>query len=156
MTSRLHMTVACGLLLALTGGQARAQTEPASPAPAVAAPPSERAAPAGRDAVASPKAAAPGAAGATAVPAAAGTAGAASGTAAAKPAAPPADGNSIRVEKTGGNRLFRITEGMLVEGQRQKPNAFYVLQRASAAYDWESLDENFLQRIIKATEKPPF
>jgi len=45
---------------------------------------------------------------------------------------------------------------MLVEGQRQKPNAFYVLQRASAAYDWEALDENFLQRIIKATEKPPF
>ena len=62
----------------------------------------------------------------------------------------------IRVEKAGSNKLFRITEGMLVEGQRQKPNAFYVLQRASAAYDWESLDESFLQRIIKATEKPPF
>jgi len=62
----------------------------------------------------------------------------------------------IRVEKAGSNKLFRITEGMLVEGQRQKPNAFYVLQRASAAYDWESLDESFLLRIIKATEKPPF
>lgn len=77
---------------------------------------------------------------------------AAAGTASASAAAAAA----VRVEKAGSSKLFRITEGMLVEGQRQKPNAFYVLQRASAAYDWESLDENFLQRIIKATEKPPF
>jgi hypothetical protein len=45
---------------------------------------------------------------------------------------------------------------MVVEGQRQKPNAFYVLQRASAPYDWEALDESFLPRIVKAAEQRPF
>lgn len=69
--------------------------------------------------------------------------------------APPAAG--VRVERTvGGQKLFRITESMVVEGQRQKPNAFYVLQRASAPYDWEALEESFLPRILKAIEKPPF
>lgn len=77
--------------------------------------------------------------------------------AAEKPKAPPAAGSNILVEKTdGGGKLFRITEGLVVEGQRQKPNAFYVLQRASAPYDWEALEENFLPRILKAAEKPPF
>lgn len=75
--------------------------------------------------------------------------------AAAAPAAAPDGG--IRVERaSGGQKLFRITEGLLVEGQRQKPNAFYVLQRASTPYDWEALDESFLPRILKSVEKPPF
>lgn len=79
--------------------------------------------------------------------------------AAAKPeaAAPAPAASSIRVERVnGGQKLFRITEGLLVEGQRQKPNAFYVLQRASTPYDWEALDESFLPRILKSAEKPPF
>jgi hypothetical protein len=79
---------------------------------------------------------------------------------AASPAPPaPAAANSgnILVEKTNsGQKLFRITEGLVVEGQRQKPNAFYVLQRASTPYDWDTLEENFLPRILKAAEKPPF
>jgi hypothetical protein len=65
--------------------------------------------------------------------------------------------SGVSVERTAsGQKLFRITEGLVVEGQRQKPNAFYVLQRASTPYDWEALDESFLVRIIKAAEKPPF
>lgn len=79
-------------------------------------------------------------------------------TAAAAPGAgAAAASNNILVEKTGsGQKLFRITEGLVVEGQRQKPNAFYVLQRAGTPYDWETLEENFLPRILKAAEKPPF
>lgn len=79
--------------------------------------------------------------------------------AAEKPAeaAPAPAAGGIRVERVnGGQKLFRITEGLLVEGQRQKPNAFYVLQRASTPYDWEALDESFLPRILKSAEKPPF
>lgn len=73
------------------------------------------------------------------------------------PAAGAANSGNILVEKTGsGLKLFRITEGLVVEGQRQKPNAFYVLQRAGAPYDWEALEENFLPRILKAAEKAPF
>ena len=72
-------------------------------------------------------------------------------------AAAPAQNSNILVERgNSGQKLFRITEGLVVEGQRQKPNAFYVLQRMSAPYDWETLDENFLPRILKAAEKPPF
>lgn len=85
-------------------------------------------------------------------------------TEAAKPdAAKPADKaaaaapSSVKVERTAaGKKLFRITEGLLVEGQMQKPNAFYVLQRAAIDYDWEALDESFLPRIRQATLRPPF
>lgn len=73
------------------------------------------------------------------------------------PAGAAASSGNILVEKTGGGqKLFRITEGLVVEGQRQKPNAFYVLQRAGTPYDWEALEENFLPRILKAVDKPPF
>lgn len=65
--------------------------------------------------------------------------------------------SSVKVERTAaGKKLFRITEGLLVEGQMQKPNAFYVLQRAAIDYDWEALDESFLPRIRQATLRPPF
>ena len=151
----LSLSVLAGFSPSLLLAQSAPTTPPAERA-ADSSPAARReAAPASADRA--PTAAAPGkdgtAAAASAAPAAPSKEGAA---ATAKPATPPADASGIRVEKTAGNRLFRITEGMLVEGQRQKPNAFYVLQRASAAYDWEALDENFLQRIIKATEKPPF
>jgi hypothetical protein len=151
MRPQLHGALAPTLLFFLSVGQAAAQTAPTAAAPIAAA---EPAAPSSKDSAAIAGAATPPGAGRDA--AAAPNSPAAALPPGAKPTPPPADASNIRVEKTGGNRLFRITEGMLVEGQRQKPNAFYVLQRASAAYDWESLDENFLQRIIKATEKPPF
>ena len=65
--------------------------------------------------------------------------------------------SNIQVERTsGGQKLFRITQGLVIDGQQQKPNAFYVLQRASAPYDWEELSENFLSRIGKAAQKKPF
>lgn len=158
MRPQLHRVLAPTLLFFLSVGQAAAQTAPTAPTAAAPIAAAEPAAPISKDSAATPGAATPPGAGrdAAAVPNPPATGGAASGPPAAKPTPPAGDASNIRVEKTGGNRLFRITEGMLVEGQRQKPNAFYVLQRASAAYDWESLDENFLQRIIKATEKPPF
>jgi hypothetical protein len=55
-----------------------------------------------------------------------------------------------------GQKVFRITEGIVVEGRLQKPNAFYVLQRSSIDYDWETLNQGFLPKIIQATEKRPF
>lgn len=155
MRPQLHRVLAPTLLFFLSVGQAVAQTAPTAAAPVAAAEPAARIS---KDSAATPGAATPPGAGrdAAAAPNPPVTGGAAAIPPGAKPTPPAGDASNIRVEKTGGNRLFRITEGMLVEGQRQKPNAFYVLQRASAAYDWESLDENFLQRIIKATEKPPF
>lgn len=63
----------------------------------------------------------------------------------------------VKVERSAsGQKIFRITEGIVVEGRIQKPNAFYVLQRSSMDYDWESLKQDFLPKIIEATGKHPF
>ena len=35
-------------------------------------------------------------------------------------------------------------------------SAFYVLQRSSMDYDWESLKQDFLPKILQATGKHPF
>ena len=153
-----------GLLFVGTAwGQGEAAPPAAAPArradpspPTAASAPTNSATPAPGAAASTPATDAAAKPGTAAGSTAAGSAAAPGSTAASTATATPTDGAGIRVEKAGSSKLFRITEGMLVEGQRQKPNAFYVLQRASAAYDWESLDENFLQRIIKSTEKPPF
>jgi hypothetical protein len=70
----------------------------------------------------------------------------------ASPAAP-----KVKVERSAsGQKIFRITEGIVVEGKIQKPNAFYVLQRSSIDYDWESLKQDFMPKILQATGKHPF
>ena len=135
----------------------------AVPGAAQPVPQGEAAAPAGPAAAASPEAAKP-AAGPAAKPAteaaakpeaAKPAAGDASKT--AKPGTPLPDGSSIKVERTAsGAKLFRITEGLLVEGQKQRPNAFLVLQRATVDYDYEALAESFLPRILTATREKPF
>ncbi len=63
----------------------------------------------------------------------------------------------VKVERSAsGQKIFRITEGIVVEGKIQKPNAFYVLQRSSMDYDWESLKQDFIPKILEATGKHPF
>ena len=69
----------------------------------------------------------------------------------------PAQAPKVKVERTAsGAKIFRITEGIVVEGRIQKPNAFYVLQRSSIDYDFESLKQDFLPRILDAAAKTPF
>ena len=55
-----------------------------------------------------------------------------------------------------GAKLFRITEGLVVEGQMQKPAAFYVLRRAAIPYDYAELGKSFLPKIGAAVKAPPF
>jgi hypothetical protein len=63
----------------------------------------------------------------------------------------------VKVERSAsGQKIFRITEGIVVEGKIQKPNAFYVLQRSSMDYDWESLKKDFLPKILEAASNHPF
>lgn len=73
---------------------------------------------------------------------------------------PPSDAQNmpkVKVERTAsGQKIFRITEGIVVEGRIQKPNAFYVLQRSNIDYDWETLKQDFLPKIHQATQKHPF
>ena len=70
---------------------------------------------------------------------------------------PPAAAPKVKVERSAsGQKIFRITEGIVVEGKIQKPNAFYVLQRSSMDYDWESLKQDFLPKILQAASRHPF
>src|SRR5205814_6943417 len=71
--------------------------------------------------------------------------------------APPSAAPKVKVERSAsGQKIFRITEGIVVEGKIQKPNAFYVLQRSSMDYDWESLKQDFLPKVIEAASQSPF
>ena len=75
----------------------------------------------------------------------------------AQDAPPEQAAPKVKVERSAtGQKIFRITEGIVVEGKIQKPNAFYVLQRSSMDYDWESLKQDFLPKILQATGKHPF
>ncbi|HEX4462504.1 MAG TPA: hypothetical protein VIA18_31220 [Polyangia bacterium] len=63
----------------------------------------------------------------------------------------------VKVERSAsGQKIFRITEGIVVEGKIQKPNAFYVLQRSGMDYDWETLKQDFLPKILQAASHHPF
>ena len=69
----------------------------------------------------------------------------------------PVAAPKVKVERSAsGQKIFRITEGIVVEGKIQKPNAFYVLQRSSMDYDWESLKKDFLPKILEAASRHPF
>ena len=71
--------------------------------------------------------------------------------------AAPAPAPKVKMERSAtGQKVFRITEGIVVEGRLQKPNAFYVLQRSSIDYDWETLNQGFLPKILQATGQSPF
>ncbi|MFO0579426.1 MAG: hypothetical protein U1A78_35960 [Polyangia bacterium] len=155
MRHALLLATLCATGWLALAGSARAQADADKPA-ATRPAESEKAGAAAAGAASAPAdrkdAAAPGTPGKDAV-----AKDAAAKDAAAKPAPPAAGGASVKVERTAtGAKLFRITEGMLVEGQMQKPNAFYVLQRATIDYDFEALSESFLPRIHAATKKPPF
>lgn len=64
-----------------------------------------------------------------------------------------------RVEVTrteDGTKRFRIVDPLRVEGRIQKPTAIYVMQRSPIGYDFETLKEDFLQRVVDAASDPVF
>ena len=52
-------------------------------------------------------------------------------------------------------RVLRLEE-FTVEGRIQKPQAFFILQRGTIAFDGGEKRENFLPKIQKTCEKDPF
>ena len=47
-------------------------------------------------------------------------------------------------------------EAIVVEGQIKKPQAFYILQRASLNMGPEDLQKSFIPKIFQAVEQKPF
>jgi hypothetical protein len=67
------------------------------------------------------------------------------------------DAPKVKVERgRGGKKVYKITQGFVIEGRIQKPNAFYVLQRSQINYDWAALKQKFVPRILEAVRKSPF
>ncbi len=62
------------------------------------------------------------------------------------------DGSSKEPKKKKVIRLDAIT----VEGQIQKPQAFYILQRSNLNFDELNKAESFTPKVVKSVEKEPF
>ena len=58
---------------------------------------------------------------------------------------------------TGWAQRKKIVLGEItVEGRRQKPQAFYILQRQNLNFDGLELKKSFVPKIEKSAEKQPF
>ncbi|MCB9637578.1 MAG: hypothetical protein H6727_01570 [Myxococcales bacterium] len=58
-------------------------------------------------------------------------------------------------QKKRGGRVIRITDVKIV-GRIQKPQAFYVLNRAPLNYEGFKRKESFVKKVINAVKKTPF
>jgi hypothetical protein len=54
------------------------------------------------------------------------------------------------------NRKISLDEDFLVEGKLDKPNAYYILRRSQAGYDWARLDAKFLPLVLESVQDPLF
>jgi hypothetical protein len=54
-----------------------------------------------------------------------------------------------------GGRVIRLGE-FRIEGQIQKPQAFYILQRSNLNFEGLELKNSFVPKIVKSVEQAPF
>jgi hypothetical protein len=54
-----------------------------------------------------------------------------------------------------GPRVIRLEE-ITIEGQIQKPNAFYVLQRSNLGFEVMELRTSFIEEIVRSVRTEPF
>ena len=52
-------------------------------------------------------------------------------------------------------RVVTLDE-IVIEGQVQKPNAFYILNRSNIGYEVLDLRTSFLQEIVRSVQEDPF
>ena len=57
--------------------------------------------------------------------------------------------------RRGGPRVIRLEE-ITIEGQIQKPNAFYVLQRSNLGFEVMELRTSFVEEIVRSVKTEPF
>lgn len=53
-------------------------------------------------------------------------------------------------------RKISLEDDFLVEGKLDKPNAYYILRRSQAGYDWARLDAKFLPLVLESVQDPLF
>lgn len=67
----------------------------------------------------------------------------------------PAPTPSRANQRPPASRQIRIGE-FKIEGQIQKPQAFYILQRSNLNFEGLELKNSFVPKIIKSVEQAPF
>jgi hypothetical protein len=65
-------------------------------------------------------------------------------------------GSQAAPQKDGKKRKVIRLEAITVEGQIQKPQAFYILQRSTLDFDELNKAESFTPKVVKSVEKEPF
>jgi hypothetical protein len=55
-----------------------------------------------------------------------------------------------------GRKTFVIEKPFVVCGKVPKPTVIYALQASSINYEWETLNQEFLPKVLDATRKAPF
>jgi hypothetical protein len=76
--------------------------------------------------------------------------------AAAKNKKKPRNGKKKQDADSAAGRKISLDEDFLVEGKLEKPNAYYILRRSQAGYDWARLDAKFLPLVLESVQDPLF
>ncbi len=71
-------------------------------------------------------------------------------------AAPVAAQDSQDASKEPKKKKVIRLDAITVEGQIQKPQAFYILQRSNLNFDELNKAESFTPKVVKSVEKEPF
>jgi hypothetical protein len=71
-------------------------------------------------------------------------------------AAPVAAQDSKDASKEPKKKKVIRLDAITVEGQIQKPQAFYILQRSNLNFDELNKAESFTPKVVKSVEKEPF
>jgi hypothetical protein len=62
----------------------------------------------------------------------------------------------VRVERRGGKNIAVIENDIVVCGHPPRPSVAYVVTAKTINYEWESLKQEFLPKILASVKKAPF
>jgi hypothetical protein len=55
-----------------------------------------------------------------------------------------------------GKKVFRIKTGFVICGKVPRPDVLYGLLNSTINYEWETLKQDFLPKVLQSVEEPPF
>ena len=74
----------------------------------------------------------------------------------AQPPGSDASSSDKAKPKRGGRKKISLEDDFLVEGQLEKPSAYYVFRRSAMDYDWARLDAQFTPLVLESVQDPLF
>ena len=55
-----------------------------------------------------------------------------------------------------GKKIFRIKTGFVICGKVPKPDVLYGLLNTTINYEWETLKQDFIPKVLRSVEQAPF